>query len=145
MNQKTISSEETQEFAEKFAHRLKPGIICLYGELGAGKTTFVRGLARGLGIRSKISSPTFTYQRIHKGRLNLYHFDCYRLKGQDTLMLEDFREIMERDDGVIAVEWAERIEKFLPKNRTEIYFEHVDENTRKIRIRKFKHANMLIR
>lgn len=133
---KTRSDKETQELGEKLGSKRKNGFLCLYGELGAGKTTFVRGLAKGLGIRQRVSSPTFTYQRIYKrGRQKLYHFDFYRISKPDSLLIQELRETIERRDGVIAIEWADRIADFLPKDRTDIYLKYENEKTRRVIIK----------
>lgn len=132
MNISTNSSEETKMIAQKLGKTLKGGLICLYGNLGAGKTTFVRGLALGLGIRSRVQSPTYTYQRVHFGKTKLYHFDLYRLNGESDLMLQEIFEALDRKDGVVVIEWPEKLEKFLPKERMEITFEYIDETKRKL-------------
>lgn len=136
------SANETVKLGEELGKRLKRGFICLYGELGAGKTTFVRGLAKGMGIRSRVQSPTFTYQRIHRGRgrsgvhgRKLYHFDCYRLSKSDKLFIHEVNEAQERGDGVIVIEWAERIAEFLPKERTNVYLKYENEKTRRVLIK----------
>jgi tRNA threonylcarbamoyladenosine biosynthesis protein TsaE len=104
----TASEEETAAAGEQLASRLSAGdVILLYGELGAGKTAFVRGLARGLGAsETEVSSPTFTLIQEYAGRLPLYHVDLYRLepKEVDDLGLEE----LVSGDGVVAIEWAER-------------------------------------
>lgn len=128
------SDRKTHDLGMKFGKKLSQGLICLYGELGAGKTTFVQGLAKGLGVRSKVASPTFTYQRIHKGRVKLYHFDCYRLEKPDALLIEEIREALKRNDGIVAVEWAEKIESFLPAERINIRIGHKSENERSINL-----------
>lgn len=124
MKLESKSPDETLRIGEKYGRKVKKGLICLYGPLGAGKTTFIRGLARGLGVKSKIQSPTFTYERIHSGRLKLYHFDCYRISKPDILLINDLHEAIERDDGIIVIEWAERIADALPEKRTEIHIEY---------------------
>ena len=136
------SDAETREIGFKMGKKLsksssKKGfsaLLCLYGELGTGKTTFIRGLAKGLGIASRITSPTFTYQRVHGGKPKLYHFDCYRLSGPDELLMHDLHEALENKDGVIAIEWSEKIKHHLPEKHIDIYFEYVDENVREIKI-----------
>lgn len=130
-----IGLELGKKLAKNFSKKGEIAVLCLYGELGTGKTTFIRGLAKGLGITSRITSPTFTYQRVHGGNPKLYHFDCYRLSGPDELLLHDLREALENKDGVIAIEWSEKIKHHLPEKHTDIYFEYVDENIRKIKIR----------
>lgn len=128
------SQDETKKLAQKLGRQLHRGFICLYGDLGAGKTTFVQGLAKGLGIRSRIQSPTFTYSRVHGTKSKLYHFDCYRLRKTDELFVHELHETLQRGDGVIAIEWAEKIASHLPEKRTDIHFEYINEKTRKITI-----------
>lgn len=110
------SAKKTQAFAQKVADVLLPGdILLLEGDLGAGKTTFTKGLAQGLGISSRIKSPTFMLIReYHEGSLPLYHMDVYRLEngGADDLGLEDYFD----GDGVCVVEWAHFVKEYLPKN-----------------------------
>ncbi|PJC37411.1 tRNA (adenosine(37)-N6)-threonylcarbamoyltransferase complex ATPase subunit type 1 TsaE [Candidatus Peregrinibacteria bacterium CG_4_9_14_0_2_um_filter_53_11] len=120
----TKSAEETEEFAEELGKTLTNEVLILHGELGAGKTTFVRGLARGLEVKSRIQSPTFTYQRIHEGRTKLYHFDCYRLEKRDLLLEEEVEDAIHRHDGVVVIEWPERVSEALPHERIDIYFVH---------------------
>lgn len=128
------SDKETQKHGMELGKRLSRGLLCLYGELGAGKTTFVQGLAKGLSVKSKVASPTFTYQKIHKGRVKLYHFDCYRLEKPDALLIEEIREALKRNDGIVAVEWAEKIESFLPAERINIRIGHKSEKERSINL-----------
>ena len=132
MNHVSKSEKETQKIAESMGKELKHGVICLYGDLGTGKTTFVRGLAKGLGILSKIQSPTFTYLRVHTGKTKLYHFDFYRITKPDMMLISELNEAAQREDGIIAVEWPEKIADFLPKNHIKIEFEYIDADTRKI-------------
>ena len=104
----TCSEEETSAAGERFAVRMRPGdVVLLHGDLGAGKTAFVRGLARGLGASpDEVSSPTFTLVQEYRGRLTLYHVDLYRLKPIEVadLGLDELTE----DHAVVAVEWAGR-------------------------------------
>jgi tRNA threonylcarbamoyladenosine biosynthesis protein TsaE len=104
----TCSEEETSAAGERFAVRVRPGdVVLLHGDLGAGKTAFVRGLARGLGASpDEVSSPTFTLVQEYRGRLTLYHVDLYRVKSIEVadLGLDELTE----DHAVVAVEWAER-------------------------------------
>lgn len=132
MRLSSSSDKETHEYGVQLGKKLSKGLICLYGSLGAGKTTFVRGLAKGLGVKSRVSSPTFTYQRIHEGRVKLYHFDCYRLEKPDPLILQELVEALARNDGVVAVEWAEKIIDFLPQERLDIALEYETDQRRKI-------------
>ncbi|MBI5413161.1 tRNA (adenosine(37)-N6)-threonylcarbamoyltransferase complex ATPase subunit type 1 TsaE [Candidatus Peregrinibacteria bacterium] len=123
------------EAGKRLGESLKNGLICLFGDLGAGKTTFIRGLADGIGISSRIQSPTFTYQRVHAGKTKLYHFDFYRLDKPDQMMINELFDAIGKQDGVIAVEWAEKIWDFLPEKRTDIRFKHLEGDCREIIIR----------
>ncbi|WP_406685900.1 tRNA (adenosine(37)-N6)-threonylcarbamoyltransferase complex ATPase subunit type 1 TsaE [Rossellomorea vietnamensis] len=109
----TNSPEETGRFAEKLAGLLKPGaVLTLEGDLGAGKTTFTKGLAKGLGVTKTVNSPTFTIIKEYKGRLPLYHMDVYRL--DDSFEDLGFDEYFE-GEGVTVIEWAHLIKDQLPK------------------------------
>ena len=110
--------QETMELGKRLGAILKPNmLITLSGDLGAGKTTFTKGIGQGLEIKKIINSPTFTILKQYHGRLNLSHFDAYRLEGQDDDL--GFEEIFESDD-ICVVEWANFIEDILPKERLEI-------------------------
>lgn len=102
-------------------------LLTLSGDLGAGKTTFTKGIGQGLGIKKVINSPTFTILKQYQGRLNLSHFDAYRLEGQDDDL--GFEEIFDSDD-VCVIEWANFIEEILPLERLEIEIKKIDENAR---------------
>jgi tRNA threonylcarbamoyladenosine biosynthesis protein TsaE len=108
------STEETESFAAALADRLRAGdVIALYGGLGAGKTAFVRGLARGLGTTSEVSSPTFALVHEYDGRLQVAHFDMYRIHTSDDLYSTGFFDYL--DSGCVCViEWSENIEEDLP-------------------------------
>lgn len=118
---KTSSPEETAGVGEKLALLLRAGdVICLNGDLGAGKTRFAQGVACGLGVAGPVTSPTFTLINEYQGRLPLYHMDVYRLTG--PLEMEDLGyEEYFYSDGVTLVEWAERVEELLPGERLDIY------------------------
>ncbi len=112
------SPEETESFAIHLANLLEPGdLLTLEGDLGAGKTTFTKGLAKGLGIQRMVNSPTFTILKQYSGRLELNHFDVYRLENSD----EDigFDEFFD-SEAVSVVEWAKFIEDYLPTERLEL-------------------------
>lgn len=117
-------------------------VVSLSGELGTGKTTFVQGLARLLGVKTKIKSPTFALIKKYKlspdsklrPKRYLYHIDCYRLKNHRDLLVLGIRDILKDKDNVLLIEWPERIKKILPKKHTKIRFEHIDKTTRKISI-----------
>jgi len=135
----TKSSEETQKLAEQIGENLKGGeILALFGNLGAGKTTFVQGLAKGLGIKERIISPTFVLIRQHKTRdLVFYHIDLYRLQNLTELKELELEEILNNKDRIVVIEWAEKIRDLLPEKRIDIHFEYIDENKRKITIKKY--------
>ena len=131
----TKSTEETFEVGRRIGADLKGGeIIALIGEMGAGKTTFVQGLAKGLGVKNKIVSPTFILMRSYMGKLNLYHLDLYRLEGniEDHVKNLGLFDIWRDEKNVVVVEWAEKIQNILPKETIWIKFESIDEDQRKI-------------
>lgn len=126
----TANSEETSQFAAKLAHFLQPGdVLALEGDLGAGKTTFTKGLAKGLEIKRTVNSPTFTIIKEYKGKLPLYHMDVYRVA--DAFEDLGFDEYFE-GDGVTVVEWAHLIEEQLPVERLTIFLYHESQDQRKI-------------
>lgn len=130
---RTNSEDETSAVGEQLARTLQPGdVVLLFGELGAGKTAFVRGLAQGLGgAPDDVSSPTFTLIQEYSGRLTLYHVDLYRLEAREIpdLGLEDLM----LGDGVVAIEWADRWVG-RPGDAIEVTIEDEGEDTRSIRI-----------
>ncbi len=115
--------KETEEFGEKLGSILKPGdIISLTGDLGAGKTALTKSIGKGLGVEDYITSPTFTLINEYKGRINLYHFDVYRLEGSMDLYDLGFEEYI-YSDGISIIEWGDKIEEALPKERINIRIE----------------------
>ena len=110
----TDKTEQTEELGAALAGQLKPGdVVAFFGDLGAGKTAFVRGMARGLGIRDNVTSPTYTVVNEYlSGRMPLFHFDLYRLSGPDDLFDIGWEDYLDRG-GVCAVEWSERAESLL--------------------------------
>ena len=133
------SVEETIDFGAKFAKRLKKGdCVALIGDLGAGKTVFTKGIARGLGVKNiqYVNSPTFVIIKEYKARCPLYHFDLYRLdrhSGFDDMNYEEYFY----GDGVTVIEWADKIRELLPKKYIEVKLLVVDENKRRIEITAF--------
>jgi tRNA threonylcarbamoyladenosine biosynthesis protein TsaE len=130
------SVEETESIAAELAATLVAGdCVALEGPLGAGKTQFVRGLAVALGANPRaVSSPTFVLLNIYRGgRLTLFHLDAYRTAGADDFEGIGFSELLEQE-GVVVVEWADRIEKILPRRRIRVVIEVVGENDRSLRI-----------
>lgn len=129
---------ETQLFAEKFAQKIQEGaVVLLYGNLGAGKTTFVQGLAKGLGITKRIISPTFIILRSYElEKRNFYHVDLYRLKSEKEIEALGLVELMKNPDNIIVIEWPERLGSLMPKKIWKLTFTVIDENKREILINK---------
>jgi tRNA threonylcarbamoyladenosine biosynthesis protein TsaE len=134
--QTSRSVHRTEEIAGELATRLEAGqCIALEGELGAGKTQFVRGLAQGLGISPlAVSSPTYVLLNVYGGgRLTLYHLDAYRVRRAEDFEAVGFTELLDQN-GVVVVEWASRIEGILPKSRIEVHLKATGVSTREITI-----------
>lgn len=131
----TNSPSETKKIAQDLATTLQGGeVIAFYGDLGLGKTCFVTGLAEGLGFTGEVSSPTFAIINEYLGgRLNLYHFDMYRIGGWDDLYTTGYFEYLE-SGGILAVEWSENIEAALPENVIKVTIKRLDETSREITI-----------
>lgn len=130
------SPEETRAMGEKIGRTLRPGaVICLYGELGAGKTCLIQGLARGLGVKEEkeVKSPTFVLIREYEGRFPIYHFDLYRIESEQELEGLGYEEYF-YGRGVTLIEWADKIQEHLPPNRIEIHLTFLDENERRIEV-----------
>ena len=130
----THSPEETEKIGEALAKSLQPGTILAYrGDLGAGKTAFTRGLARGLGCKETVTSPTYTIVNEYLGgRLPLFHFDMYRLASSDDLWDIGWEDYLERE-GVCAVEWSENVADAMEDAIT-VTIEKLGETTRQITI-----------
>ena len=124
------SPEETLDFGVNYAKNLKSGaVVVLNGEMGAGKTVFCKGVAKGLGIEEEILSPTYAYMNDYSGKL--YHFDCYRLNSgaqAEGLGLTDYFYA----GGICVIEWAENIKEVLPENYKTVTIEKLEEGKRKI-------------
>ncbi len=136
---KSISTEETEQLGEQLAPRLLSKKIFFFGDLGVGKTTFLRGLARGLKIKSKIKSPTFVGEHIHKisKAKELIHLDLYRAESLEVEKEERLQELFSSGETVV-VEWSERLPKrLLPKKRVELRFSELKNGERKISWREF--------
>jgi tRNA threonylcarbamoyladenosine biosynthesis protein TsaE len=129
----THSPEETKSLGRELADSLQGGeVLELLGDLGSGKTTFVQGLAQGLEIKRKVLSPTFLIRRSYQGRLNLEHLDFYRLNRPEDLAGLDLDELYDAPKTVTVMEWPERVGLDRGTKARKIYFEYIDENTRKI-------------
>ena len=117
------SEAETEAFGERLAAALSPGAVVAYrGGLGMGKTAFTRGLARGLGCRGRVTSPTFTIVNEYEGPTPLFHFDMYRLNGSEDLFDIGWEDYLSRG-GVCAVEWSEQVEDALPPESIRVSFQ----------------------
>ena len=133
--------KETQKIAADLAHKIlktkKGAVIALEGELGAGKTTFIQGFAKALGVKSKVKSPTFVLMKKYKvfHGTNLFHLDCYRIGNHKDLKISEFKEIIHEPHNIVLIEWAERVREILPKKHITIHIDHISENERKITIK----------
>jgi tRNA threonylcarbamoyladenosine biosynthesis protein TsaE len=129
----STSSDATEQIAEQLGARLKGGeVIELISDLGGGKTTFVRGLARGIGSADRVASPTFTLSRVYKGKkLELYHFDFYRLQDAG-LMEHELHDLLEIPEAVVVVEWGDVVAHVLPAERLTIRITRTGDNTRQL-------------
>ncbi len=135
------SKNQTQKLAAVLAKKIlriknKDGasVLALYGELGSGKTTFVQGFMRGLGVKHHITSPTFIIFRKHKLATSdkrqricfecVYHLDLYRIDKKSEILKLGFKKIINNPQNIVLIEWPEKIKSFLPKNVTEVCFSH---------------------
>lgn len=133
----TKNFKQTQKLGEKLSKEVvlrrtsykTATVLALSGNLGGGKTTFLQGFAKGLGVKEKILSPTFV---IMKRFSNFYHFDCYRFNKPEDILELGWEKIISNPENIVAVEWPEKITKVLPKNTIKINFRFVDDKTREI-------------
>jgi len=143
----TNSEKQTFNFAKKYAKQLKGNeIVGLTGELGAGKTIFIKGLAAGLGIKKTITSPTFVLMKVYPIKSNvkcqmsnvkcLVHIDAYRIKSAQDIIAIGVEDYFKRQDTIAAIEWADRIKKILPKKTKYININSINMNRREIIIKK---------
>ena len=125
------SEKDTYKLAKMFEEKLHGGeVVVLNGDLGAGKTTFTKGLCKALGVTENVTSPTFTLMNIYKsGRLNLYHFDMYRIEDESEALELGLDEFF-NSNGVCVIEWAENIRNMIPKNHITINITKLGENSR---------------
>lgn len=129
---KTESPEETIELASKIGAVLRRGDVIAYrGGLGAGKTTFTRGLAIGAGLEDEVTSPTFALINEYHGNLDIYHFDMYRIEGTDDLETTGFFDYP-MDESVFVIEWSENISEILPENTIYIEIKCTGDESREI-------------
>lgn len=134
----TNSPKDTQKLAQNLAAQFKDGgIIALTGDLGAGKTTFVQGFAKGLGIKDKIISPTFVLMREHKipnTDTVFYHLDLYRLEEPIDIVNIGLKDLIQNPENIILIEWSEKLGENLPQNATKINIEKLDQASRRITV-----------
>jgi len=133
------SAEETVAFAKKIAKGLNPGdVIALQGNLGSGKTTFVKGIALGLGIEdaAQVKSPTFVVMHMYKTLVPLYHFDLYRFEETSELEAIGFEDFIHDSRAISCIEWAEKAGREIPSDAYRIRIDHLRENMRRIVVRK---------
>ena len=141
----THSPKETKKVAGFLFEKIskiksrKTTVIALEGELGAGKTTFVQGLAKAMKISSKIKSPTFVLIKSYKLKVKsykfLYHLDCYRLRNHHDLEILGIKDILSDPDNIVLIEWSDRVKKILPKNHIRIHIDHISNKERKITVK----------
>lgn len=136
MERYSASEQETEAIGREMAQRLAPGaVVAFTGDLGAGKTAFVRGMAQGLGISQRVTSPTFTIVNEYQGRIPLFHFDMYRLPDADALFDIGWEDYLDRG-GVCAVEWSENVAEALPEDTVWVEIRRLEgeDNGRRITI-----------
>ncbi len=128
--------KDTIHLGKKLARCLSPGdIICLFGDLGSGKTTFTKGIACGLKIKNEeIHSPTFILLRIHKGAKPLYHFDLYRMEKREELLQIGYEEFLFAD-GISVIEWADKMGSWLPEEYLGVYLSFTKDRKRWLRFK----------
>ena len=120
----TESPEETEELASLVGQRIREGtVLCLQGELGSGKTLFVKALARTLGVEGEVTSPTFSLMNIYEGICPIFHFDLYRLNTEEELDDIGFYEYVEEPEGIVVIEWPDKFPESLPEDYVVIFFE----------------------
>lgn len=136
-----LGEDLAKEILRKGSQNTKAFVIALIGDLGGGKTTFLKGFAKGLGIKEKILSPTFVLMKkfsINNQQLTInnfchfYHIDCYRIQKPKEILDLGFKEIVSNPKNIVAIEWADYIRKILPKNILLLKFKFINKNKRKI-------------
>lgn len=131
----SYSVSETESFAEQLAKEFTGGeVLLLHGDLGAGKTHFVKGLAKGLGVDEVITSPTFALHNSYEGRLTLNHFDFYRIEVSEEVAILGLDEFFYDEHAVAAIEWSENIKDLLPRHCISVTIDKLDDSTRKISV-----------
>ncbi|MBN2780618.1 MAG: tRNA (adenosine(37)-N6)-threonylcarbamoyltransferase complex ATPase subunit type 1 TsaE [Candidatus Marinimicrobia bacterium] len=129
------SPGDTVALGSRIASQFRPNdVVALYGDLAAGKTTFTQGVCTRLHADQPATSPTFTLINEYSGDLPIFHFDCYRIKHPDEIIMLGFDEYLEKD-GVVLIEWPENIAAHIPEDCLELHLSYVDDHTREIVIR----------
>lgn len=130
------SKQEMLKFGQNLAKKLRaPVVLELLGDVGAGKTTLTRGIAKGLGVKADVTSPSFTLSKEYVGeKYRLVHYDFYRL-NDPGIMSEDLAESISDPNAITVVEWGQSIQNVLPKNRQIIDIKYIDENTREVSVK----------
>jgi tRNA threonylcarbamoyladenosine biosynthesis protein TsaE len=137
--EKTVTSGQLKELAGELAEKIGPNdVLALYGDLGAGKTTFTRFLVEALGFESRVQSPTFILVRNYhkkKGQIKkVNHVDLYRLNNVNEVLDIGINEMIQEKENITIIEWPEIMEELLPENTIKIYFEFVDDEKRKVKV-----------
>lgn len=138
----TSSIGETQEFAQKILEGLHgENVIALFGDLGAGKTTFSQGIGKALGIARHLQSPTFTIVKVydvtsHKDFKTLQHIDLYRLETPSQVKGIGITDLINDKESLVLIEWAEKMGSLLPKKRIEVHMEYIDDTKRKLIVKR---------
>jgi tRNA threonylcarbamoyladenosine biosynthesis protein TsaE len=128
----TVNAEETALFGTEAGRKARPGEVwCLVGTLGAGKTAFIQGFAKGLGYKGRVTSPTFGLENVYEARLPLYHFDWYRLGSAAEVLDLGWEEWLSRG-GVVLVEWGDKFSDLFPPATIQMEIEILDENARRL-------------
>lgn len=134
MKKLSKKAEETLKLGESIGKKLKSGsVLALKGDLGGGKTTFTKGIAKGMGIKEEVTSPSFTLMKIYKTKEgSLYHFDFYRIDSPKDMAGYELEEALRDEKGIVIVEWAEKIETVLPKEKLVVKFKYINEDSREL-------------
>ena len=142
----THNAQETAAIGAKLAEAVEHGgVILLYGDLGSGKTTFTQGLAKRLGITKPVNSPTFLIVKKYElgirnqesGR-NFYHIDLYRLEDEKGMEGIGLKEILEDEENIVVIEWSEKLEKMVPRQRIELHLRYIQNDEREIIVLRYE-------
>lgn len=128
---------QAEKFAKNLSKKIEKGdVLAFYGDLGSGKTTFINFLAKSLGIKRRLISPTFVILKSYKKKDFIFnHADLYRINSEREIVDTGLPELLSDRKSITAIEWAEKMEKYLPRNTIRIYMRYIDQDTREIRIK----------